>query len=184
MEDILKNKRFLFLDRDGVINKRIIGGYVSSPNEFECIKGVAEAIAIFNQHFERIIVVTNQQGIGKGIMTTEDLKAVHEHLNTILAEKEAHIDAFYHCPKLVNMPNNCRKPSPAMGLQAQKDYPEIDFSQSLMVGDMLSDIQFAHALNMPGILIDNKHINDYVRAQADLLFPSLLDLAQALDTRQ
>lgn len=179
-KQLLANKRFLFLDRDGVINKRIIGGYITNPEAFECLDGVPEAIAIFNKHFERVFVVTNQQGIGKGLMTDEDLKAVHNHLSDILVEAGGYIDAFYYCKHLVNSKENCRKPSPAMGLQAQADFPEVDFSQSLMVGDMVSDLQFAHALEMPGILIESAHSMPQAKATADMRVPSLLHLAHMI----
>ena len=70
----------LFLDRDGVINRRIVDGYVTRPADFVLIDGVLEAMALFAKRFDRIFVVTNQQGIGKGLMTEADLEAVHSGL--------------------------------------------------------------------------------------------------------
>lgn len=180
MTTLLKDTHFLFLDRDGVINKRIMGGYITQPKELELLDGVAEAVAVFNQHFEKVFVVTNQQGIGKGLMTTADLAAVHQRLSDILAQANAHIDAFYHCPELASKDNNCRKPAKAMGLQAKADFPEVDFTQSVMVGDSLSDIHFGKALQMKTVLIDNPHFPAHNKHEADLIVPSLWDLAQML----
>ncbi len=180
MKKLLQNKRFLFLDRDGVINKRIVGGYITHPKALELLEHVAEAIAAFNLHFEKVFVVTNQQGIGKGLMTTKDLAAVHQKLSDTLSKANAHIDAFYHCPQLTSVENNCRKPAPAMGLQAKTDFPEINFSESVMVGDSLSDLQFAKTLDMTAVLIDNPYIAPQDKTQADIIVSSLWELAQLI----
>ncbi len=180
MKKLLQNKRFLFLDRDGVINKRIIGGYITHPKELELLEHVAEAIAVFNLHFEKVLVITNQQGIGKGLMTTEDLAAVHQELSHRLSEVNGHIDAFYYCPQLASVENNCRKPAPAMGLQAKNEFPEINFSESVMVGDSLSDLQFAKTLGMTAVLIDNPYIATQDKTQADIIVSSLWELAQLI----
>ena len=81
----------LFLDRDGVINKRRVNDYVKKAEEFVFFEGVPEAIAFFNLIFDKIFVVTNQQGIGKGIMSTNDLANVHDHLQTQLLKSKAMI---------------------------------------------------------------------------------------------
>ena len=80
-KSIINDDWTLFLDRDGVINVRIIDGYVTKTEEFEFLPNVIEAFKIFKNKFKRIIVVTNQQGVGKGVMTIEDVISVHNYMN-------------------------------------------------------------------------------------------------------
>ena len=146
----------LFLDRDGVINRRLPGAYVRTIDEFEWLPGAAEAIARLNRLFGLTIVVTNQQGIGKGLMGEADLQRVHEHLLGELAAAGGRIDAIYHCPDLASRTPNCRKPAPAMALQAQRDFPPIDFRRAVMVGDSISDMEFGQQLGMRCVLVEGK----------------------------
>jgi histidinol-phosphate phosphatase family protein len=143
----------LFLDRDGVINTRLIDDYVKTVEEFEFIKGSVEAIAQFDQWFDTIVVVTNQQGIGKGLMTEEDLSDIHALMMEGIEQAGGRVDAIYHCPMLRNENPNCRKPNPAMGHQAKADFPDIDFGKSVMIGDSVSDMEFGEALGMLNIFI-------------------------------
>jgi D-glycero-D-manno-heptose 1,7-bisphosphate phosphatase len=146
----------LFLDRDGVLNRRLPGGYVRSPEEFEWLAGVREALACFAGVFGRILVVTNQQGIGKGLMNEADLAAVHESMLREAVASGGRIDGVYHCPDLASARPNCRKPAPALAQQAQRDFPAIDFSRSVMVGDSLSDMEFGQRLGMFNVLVATK----------------------------
>ena len=150
----------LFLDRDGVINKRLVGSYVKTVSEFEWLPGAREAIARMNRLFGRTVVVTNQQGIGKGLMTSDDLHRIHNQLSEELEAMGGKIDAFYFCPELASKSPNCRKPNPTMAHQAQRDFPEIDFSKSVMVGDSPSDIQFGARLQMRTVFIANRTPED------------------------
>ncbi len=143
----------LFLDRDGVINKRIYGGYVQHPDTFEFLPGVLESLAFFSRIFGRIIVVTNQQGIGKGIMDEIQLEAVHRKMLTDVEYAGGKIDAVFYCPDLASKPDNCRKPSPFLALEAQKQFPEIDFHKSIMVGDAESDMVFGRQAGMFTVLV-------------------------------
>ncbi|MBN2616605.1 MAG: HAD family hydrolase [Bacteroidales bacterium] len=138
----------LFLDRDGVINERIMGGYVTDPKGFHFLPGVPEAIASFSKRFGKIIIVTNQQGIGKGLMTTEHVQTLHEYMLQKIEEQGGRVDAIYFCPDLKTKPDNCRKPGIYMALQAQSDFPEIDFSKSIMVGDSVTDMEFGRKAGM------------------------------------
>ncbi|KAA3622236.1 MAG: HAD-IIIA family hydrolase [Bacteroidetes bacterium] len=144
----------LFLDRDGVINKRLPGRYVGDIEEFEFLFNVPNAIAKFSQIFGQIIVITNQQGVGKKLMTEEQLGAVHQHMYEKVEMAGGQIDAVYFCPDLKTDANPCRKPSPIMGLWAQRDFPKINFKKSIMVGDSLSDILFGKALKMETVLVE------------------------------
>ncbi len=145
----------LFLDRDGVINKKLDGTYVMNPEQFEILPGVAEAVGVFSTLFGRIVIVTNQQGIGKELMTHEDLAAVHDKMIDILAWSGGRIDEVYYCPDLAHEDSPSRKPNPGMGWRAKEDFPEIDFRKSIMVGDSVSDIEFGKILKMITVRISN-----------------------------
>ena len=146
----------LFLDRDGVINVRLIDDYVKNINEFEFLPGVLEAFKIFAEKFGRIVIVTNQQGVGKGLMTLQDVDSIHDFMKKEIEAKKGRIDAIYVCPQLKSDPNNFRKPSPKMAYMAQHDFPEIDLEKSSMIGDSNSDIEFGRNAGMYTILIGDE----------------------------
>jgi histidinol-phosphate phosphatase family protein len=146
----------LFLDRDGVINKRLMGDYVKNVDEFEFLPGVLEAIAAFSKKFGRIIIVTNQQGIGRGIMTENDLKLVHDHMVRQVEKHGGRIYAVYYAPQLASENSNMRKPEIGMAMKAKEDFPEIDFTKSLMIGDSMSDIEFGEKAGMKTLFIDHE----------------------------
>ena len=138
----------IFLDRDGVINKRIVDGYVKSPDEFEFLPGALEAIRIISRKTPRVIIVTNQQGVAKGLMSSQEVDRVHDFLRKQVMETGGRIDGIYFCPEWAHQASNCRKPNSSMAVRAKQDFPEIDFSKSIMVGDMPSDIEFGKRLGM------------------------------------
>ena len=144
----------LFLDRDGVLNRRIVGDYVRSWEQFELIEGVLEALAALAFRFGRIVVVTNQQGIGKGLFGLADLQDIHRRFTQTVAETGGRIDGIFVCPHLADDETcDCRKPKTGMALQAQAAFPEIDFRKSVLVGDSVSDIAFGRALGMHTVQI-------------------------------
>jgi D-glycero-D-manno-heptose 1,7-bisphosphate phosphatase len=134
--------RTLFLDRDGVINQRIPGDYVKSPETFEPMPGLGEAMRLLTNHFDLILVVTNQQGIGKGLMGEFELAEVHRHLRAFVTDAGGRIDAIYHCPHLKEANCTCRKPATGMAWQALQDFPDMDLENAWMVGDSVSDMVF------------------------------------------
>lgn len=136
---MIKNK-VVFLDRDGVINKKIIGDYVKCWDEFELLAGVKESIKLLNQSQFKVIVVTNQACIGKGIITEEQLQQIHQKMLNELKDYGAYIDAIYYCPHLSEDNCNCRKPKHGMLQQADKDF-NIDFKNSWLIGDEDKDIE-------------------------------------------
>lgn len=138
----------LFLDRDGVINVRLPGDYVKTVAEFEFLPGVPEAIAALSKIYGRIVVVTNQQGISKGLYSHEDLDLIHRHMVSSIENAGGRINAVYYAHQLASENSPMRKPGTGMALQAKKDFPEIDFSKSVMVGDSASDMEFGKALGM------------------------------------
>lgn len=170
----------LFLDRDGVINQRIPGAYIEYPAQFLFTENCLEAMAILKDIFNRIVVVTNQQGIGKGIMTEVQLSDIHEFMKDALVKAEGKIDKIYHCPDLVEKNPNCRKPNPEMAFQAKKDFPEIEFSKSVIVGDSLSDMEFGKRLNMTTILIEGKEEESFDEELVDFKFSTLYDFAKSI----
>lgn len=171
----------LFLDRDGVINEQVIDGYVTSWEEFKFLPGVLEAINILSTIFSTIIIVTNQQGIGKSIFTENDLSHIHRQMIEQIQNAGGRIDKIYHCSSLKTKNDPNRKPNIGMGLQAKLDFPSIDFSKSHMVGDGQADMMFGRNLGMNTIFIqDETKSLDLVRDMIDLQFPSLIDFAMSL----
>jgi len=146
----------LFLDRDGVINERLPGRYIQFWEEFQFTPNCLEAITAFGKMFRNIVVVTNQQGIGKGIMTKEELEKVHDTLLQKVKSSGGQIDRVYYCPKLSKDNPPCRKPNTGMAWQAKKDFPQIDFQKSIMVGDSFSDMEFGWQLGMRTFFIEGK----------------------------
>lgn len=167
----------LFLDRDGVLNKRIIDDYVKKPKELEILPGVPKALEIFNQLFGTIVVVTNQQGIGKGLMTEEDLAIVHQKLLEGIENAGGRIDQFYFAPQLAKENHPDRKPGVGMGIRAKNDFPSIDFSKAIMIGDSESDIEFGMNLEMKTVMLKNSR---NLSTKADYIFETLLEVAEAI----
>lgn len=166
----------LFLDRDGVINTRLVDDYVKNINEFQFIPGVLEAFKIFAEKFGRIIIVSNQQGVGKGLMTMSDIEHVHDHMLQTIANQKGRVDKIYVSPQLKSDPDNFRKPSPRMAYMAQHDFPEIDLEKSIMVGDMNSDLEFGKNCGMYTVLVGNEP----VKIKPDAKYNSLFDFAKIL----
>ena len=142
----------LFLDRDGVINHEKHKDYIHTWDEFVFYEGVKEAIAVFSKKFNRIIVVTNQRGIGKGVTRLQDVEIIHKNMIAEIEDAGGRIDAVYFCSDIEDESPN-RKPNPGMGLQAAKDFPEIDFTKAIMVGNTISDMQFGRNLGMQTIFL-------------------------------
>ncbi|MGC9151223.1 MAG: D-glycero-alpha-D-manno-heptose-1,7-bisphosphate 7-phosphatase [Microbacter sp.] len=151
-QSILKNKKFLFLDRDGVINVHRPNDYVKTLEEFEFLPGALDALVNLSNHFSRVIIVTNQRGVSKGKMKETALQEVHAYLKQQVEEAGGKIDAIYYSIHPEDDHPN-RKPNGGMALQAKKEFPEIDFSKSIMIGDSRTDIEFGKRLGMTTILI-------------------------------
>lgn len=174
----LQTAKNLFLDRDGVINRRIEGDYVKTPAEFEFLPHVPEALAKLTGHFKHIFIVTNQQGIAKGRFTEEDLTQVHAHMCREIERTGGHIDKIYHCPDSEGSPN--RKPAIGMALQALADFPDITFGNSLMVGDSISDLQFGQAAGMTSVFLTNGTENPQAKIFTNLIFKDLNEFSNKI----
>lgn len=142
----------LFLDRDGVINNEIKDSYVLQWDMFQFADGVLEALPLLAAKFGHIVIVTNQRCIGRGLLSEEGLYAIHSQMLKEINAAGGRIDKIYFCPD-VNNDSPCRKPQSGMAIQAKADFPEIDFSRSVMVGNTLSDMNFAKNLGMKSVFI-------------------------------
>ncbi len=168
----------LFLDRDGVINKKIEGDYVRNWQQFRFLPKAIDALKILSEIFDRIIIVTNQRGIGRGLMTEQDLENIHKQMLRQLKKNGIEITKIYYCPHDHEKETcNCRKPKTGMALKAKKDFPEIDFEKSIMVGDSQSDIEFAQNAGMKGVLINSCNSNEEKEVP---VFNSLYEFARFL----
>jgi len=141
----------LFLDRDGVINVERVGDYVKSPAEFEFLEGVPAALKMLDGLFRRIVVVTNQRGVAKGLMSVDDLAEVHSFMASSVSAAGGRIDKIYVSFGL-DESDPTRKPNTGMFLKAQEDCPDMDLSRCFMVGDKPSDMEFARRCGLTGIL--------------------------------
>lgn len=168
----------LFLDRDGTINQLLPNRYVKTVDEFKFIPGAKKAINVFSQWFKYVIIVTNQQGIGKQLMTHENLSEVHKFMVTEISESGGRIDEIYYCPHLDAFNPSCRKPNIGMAYQALENFPDIDFRKSIIVGDSACDIEFGNRLKMYSIWIQNSYKKEEVNP--NMIVHSLDELAMYL----
>jgi len=174
----------LFLDRDGVLNHDKVGSYIFNVSEFKLYDGVPEALAICNRLFGDIIIVTNQRGVGKGLMSELDLMEIH---NKMLQEIEAtggRIDAIYYATSLDN-DHPERKPHPGMALKAKADFPDIDFNKSIIVGNNISDMEFGRNTGMHTVFVRTTQPDlPLPHPFIDRAFNDLLKFASALPVQQ
>jgi histidinol-phosphate phosphatase family protein len=147
----------LFLDRDGVINVKLDGQYVKNTDEFDFMKGSEMAISKLSKIFNRILIVTNQQGIAKGIMSDKDLNVLHEYMLFELKKNGGIIQKIYYCPHLAAESCNCRKPNPGLIQQAMIDFPEIKLAQSYLIGDSDTDIIAGNKMGLITVKVDNEY---------------------------
>lgn len=147
----------LFIDRDGVINVKLDGRYVKNTDEFEFMIGAETAISKLSKIFNRILIVTNQQGIAKGIMSDKDLGVLHDYMLFELKKNGGVIDKIYYCPHLAAENCNCRKPNPGMIQQAINDFPEIKVEDSYLIGDSDTDILAGNKMGLITVKVDNEY---------------------------
>ncbi len=167
----------LFLDRDGVINHEKDNDYILNWDEFIFYDDSPDALAQLKKKFGRMLIVTNQKGVGKGVMSLNDLANIHNNMLQHIEMKGGHIDRIYFCPDLSNDSPN-RKPQPGMALQAKMDFPEIDFSKSIMVGNRLSDMHFGRNAGMHTVFLATTHPETpFPDPLIDLRLNSLWELA-------
>jgi D-glycero-D-manno-heptose 1,7-bisphosphate phosphatase len=146
--------RYVFLDRDGVLNRKLPeGAYVTNWEQFVWLPGAVEAIVRMHRAGWTLILVTNQRGIALGRMSLEDLKQIHHLMQADLAAHGARLDAIFYCPHDRNE-CACRKPGTGMFEQAMKAFPAIHAANAVVIGDSISDIQAGRTLGMRTIFIE------------------------------
>ncbi len=142
--------RAVFLDRDGVIIEE--KGFVFEPDDVVLVDAAAEAIIRMSLMGLKIVVLTNQSGIGRGLFNEESYKKVLRRMVQLLEKSGARLDGVYHCPHAPWEGCDCRKPKPGLALKAAKDLG-ISLSRSFVVGDKRSDMELARAIGSKGILV-------------------------------
>jgi len=170
----------LFLDRDGVINYEKENDYILRWSEFEFYPGVTEAIRLLSEKFITLIVISNQRGVGRGLMSENELLDIQRRMRSEIEKNGGRIDKIYYCTA-TDSHHFYRKPNPGMALQAAKDFPSIDLSKSIMVGNKLSDMQFGRNAGTYTVYLKTTHPEQAIpHADIDLAFNSLIDFAKAL----
>ena len=168
----------LFLDRDGVINERIMGGYVTNLSDFHFKEKILESLGNLTRKFKYVFVVTNQQGVSLGKMTQMQLDEIHEFMVNEIVTQGGHVTHVFSATELKNSDSTFRKPSPKMAYMAQERFPQVDFQKSIMVGDTDSDIRFGKNLGMKTVLILTE---EKTREKADLELGFLFELNELLE---
>ncbi|HEX3941677.1 MAG TPA: HAD family hydrolase [Acidobacteriaceae bacterium] len=175
--------RYVFLDRDGVLNrKRPEGEYVTRWSEFEWLPGAVEALARMRRAHLILILVTNQRGVALGLMDETELQAIHEKMQSYLEEHGARLDGIYYCPHDKGQ-CDCRKPATGLFREALEDFPGAGPRESLVIGDSLPDIEAGKRLGMATIFIAGdperqKPGSTIAAREADAVASSLLDAAE------
>jgi histidinol-phosphate phosphatase family protein len=170
----------LFLDRDGVINDEKLGEYILHWENFIFSKGVLDVFKKLSAVFGRIIIVTNQKGVGKGLMTQEVLDTIHLEMQREVEIVGGRIDKIYACIDLDDA-SIMRKPNHGMALQAKKDFPGIDFSKSIMIGNKPGDMRFGRAAGMFTVFVATTNPEvPFPHPDIDLRFDSLSHFAAIL----
>lgn len=170
----------LFIDRDGVINYEKKDDYILNAGEFRFYEGVESAFKILAEKFSKLIIVTNQRGIGKGLMTEADLEKIHSTMLKAIQSAGGKIDHIYYCTSTDNKHPE-RKPNPGMAVLAKKDHPEINISRSLIIGNKLSDMNFGRNAGMFTVFAATTNPETaFPHPDIDFRFSSLPDFAKAL----
>ena len=170
----------LFLDRDGVINKELRDDYVTRWEDFIFEEDALTALAKLSSLFGRIFIVTNQRGIGINKMTVEDLHSIHQRMLIEIQNAGGRIDAIYFAPA-ADRSDIRRKPNPTMAMEANRDFPEVNLSKSVIVGNSISDMEFGRNAGMKTIFIDEKQRFSGVKSDImDEIHNSLFDWTNSL----
>jgi D-glycero-D-manno-heptose 1,7-bisphosphate phosphatase len=178
-----------FIDRDGVINED--KEYVHKIDQFKLIPGVISGLHLLHQGGYKLIVVTNQSGIARGLYSEQMVEILHQHMSMILESNGIELDSIYYCPHHPSgsIPEMaiycyCRKPKPGMLIRAAQEL-DLDLEESIIIGDKLSDIQAGRSAGVKTkILVKSGHVvSSDAALQADLLADNLLDAAVKITTR-
>ena len=143
-------RRYVVLDRDGTLN--VEKTYLSDPEELELLPGVTAGLKLLQTHGFGLVVLSNQSGIGRGILSREIVEKIHLRLRELLQREGVNLESIYYCPHTPEQNCACRKPSPAMIHQAAKDL-NFDPQESFVVGDKCSDIEMGRRVNAVTVLV-------------------------------
>jgi D-glycero-alpha-D-manno-heptose 1-phosphate guanylyltransferase len=170
----------LFLDRDGVINYEKKDGYILNWQEFKFYDGVLEAFQKFNKLFGHIIIVSNQRGVERGLMTANDLFDIHLRMQSSIEAAGGRIDGIYSCTSIDNKHPD-RKPNPGMAFKALAEFPDIHPDKTIIAGNKMSDMKFGRNAGFYTVYIRSTHPEQpYPHSEIDLAFDLLPDFAKAL----
>lgn len=174
--------RYIILDRDGVINHDS-NEYIKTPDEWLPINGSLAAIARLNQAGFQVVLATNQAGIGRGILSTKMLTAIHDKMCLELAKYNGKILDIFYCPHHPKDNCQCRKPRPGMLLSFAAKY-QVALDDVYMVGDRITDVAAARAAGaIPILLSDNKGIDSFGNQVAGVAtYATLLEFVEHLLT--
>lgn len=177
----------LFLDRDGVVNRRIVGDYVRTTGQWEYLPGALLALRLLSDWAPRIVIVTNQRGVGRGLVSWDELDRIHARLLEDAAIVGARIDAIRVCPHRETDGCGCRKPLPGLAASWLAVNREVNPARSVMVGDSPSDMGMAKNLaavtgGCVRVLIDDGSDPAVAGTDADFRYPTLLDYAMDVTT--
>jgi D-glycero-alpha-D-manno-heptose 1-phosphate guanylyltransferase len=176
----IDNRWTLFIDRDGVINHEKKDEYIHNWNEFQFYDGVKESLKTFGGKFGKVIIISNQRGVGRQLMTEDDLLNIHRNMQAAIETAGGRIDKIYYCTG-IDSRNICRKPNPGMAFIAKKDFPAIDLSRSIMIGNKPSDMLFGRYAGVYTVFVRTTNPQQaFPHPDIDLVFDSLADFAKAL----
>jgi len=144
--------RYILLDRDGVINRRILNGYVTSWVQFEFLPRALDALRQLAEGGYRTLVVSNQACVSKGLISSEDLAELTRRFVDVVEKNGGHIDGVYYCLHQDQDACDCRKPKPGLLLRAQREH-QFAFAETFLVGDSEMDLMAAHRVGCPAILV-------------------------------
>lgn len=160
----------VFLDRDGTLVRDV--HFCRRVEDLHLLPGVPRAVRLLNEEGFRVVVITNQSGIGRGYLTRETLAAIHRKLGEELARRGAAVDAIYYCPHHPEEGCECRKPRPGLFLTAIRELG-VDPAASYVVGDRERDLEPGRSLGCKAILVNTGPLEKDVAA--DFTAPSLLE---------
>lgn len=170
----------IFIDRDGVINHEKKDDYIRNWQEFYFYDGVKEAFKKISDKFGKVIIVSNQRGVGKGLMTEMDLREIHQNMTAEIVAAGGRIDAIFYCTSTDNKHPD-RKPNPGMAFHAAKKFPGIDLSRSVMIGNKPTDMRFARNAGIYSVFVATTNADTaFPHPDIDARFSSLPDFANHL----
>lgn len=168
----------VFLDRDGTLIEEV--GYLDRTERIELYPWTVDAVRLLNRAGLRVVVVTNQAGVARGIFEERFVGEAHRYLDERLAVAGARIDGYYYCPHHPDAPLeayrrhcDCRKPRPGM-VQRAADELQLDVQRSFVVGDRWSDVQIAHAVGAHGVLVKTGYGESEARHPREDVTPSAI----------